>query len=65
MIGRSDVMQEVFRRVRLAAQGDVPVLLTGESGTGKELAARAIHALSGRKDKPFFANQLFGHIRRP
>jgi len=75
MIGRSGVMQEVFRRVRLAAQGDVPVLLTGESGTGKELAARAIHALSGRKDKPFFAincsaipetlieSELFGHVK--
>lgn len=75
MIGRSGVMQEVFRRVRLAAQGDVPVLLTGESGTGKELAARAIHALSARKDKPFFAincsaipetlieSELFGHVK--
>ena len=75
MIGRSSVMQEVFRRVRLAAQGDVPVLLTGESGTGKELAARAIHALSARKDKPFFAincsavpetlfeSELFGHVK--
>ena len=75
MVGRSAAMQEVFRRVRLAAQGDVPVLLTGESGTGKELAARAIHALSARKDKPFFAincsaipdplveSELFGHVK--
>ena len=75
MVGRSAAMQEVFRRVRLAAQGDVPVLLTGESGTGKELAARALHALSARKDKPFFAincsaipeplieSELFGHVK--
>ncbi len=75
LIGKSPVMQEVFRRLRLAAQSDVTVLLTGESGTGKELAARAVHALSARKDKPFFAincsaipetlleSELFGHVK--
>jgi transcriptional regulator with PAS, ATPase and Fis domain len=75
LIGKSPAMQEIFRRLRLAAQSDVTVLLTGESGTGKELAARAIHALSARKDKPFFAincaaipetlleSELFGHAK--
>ncbi len=75
LIGKSPAMQEIFRRLRLAAQSDVTVLLTGESGTGKELAARAIHALSARKDKPFFAincsaipetlleSELFGHTK--
>ena len=75
LVGKSAIMQEVFRRLRLAAQSDVSVLLTGESGTGKELAARAIHALSNRKDKPFYAincsaipetlleSDLFGHVK--
>ena len=75
MYGKSPIMQEVFRRLRLAAQGEVTVLLTGESGTGKELAARAIHALSARNDRPFFAincsaipetlleSELFGHVK--
>ncbi len=75
LIGKSPAMQEVFRRLRLAAHSDVTVLLTGESGTGKELAARAIHTLSDRKDKPFFGincsaipetlleSELFGHVK--
>ena len=75
LVGKSQIMQEVFRRLRLAAQSDVTILLTGESGTGKELAARAVHALSSRKDKPFYAincaaipetlleSELFGHVK--
>ncbi len=75
LVGRSAPMQEVYRKLRLAAQSEVTVLLTGESGTGKELAASAIHSLSERKDKPFVAincsaipeslleSELFGHVR--
>jgi transcriptional regulator with PAS, ATPase and Fis domain len=68
-------MQEVFRRLKLAADSDVAVLVTGESGTGKELAAKAIHTQSARRDKPFLAincsaipetlleSELFGHVK--
>jgi PAS domain S-box-containing protein len=74
LIGKSAPMQEIFRRLRLAAQSEVTVLLTGESGTGKELAAQAIHALSARQQRPFLSincgaipetlleSELFGHV---
>lgn len=53
IIGQSKVMQELFRLIRTVASHDISVILKGESGTGKELAARAIHALSSRRNKPF------------
>ena len=75
LVGRSAPMQEVFRRLRLAAQSEVTVFISGESGTGKELAASAIHSVSDRKQKPFIAvncsaipetlleSELFGHVK--
>ncbi len=75
LVGAGKALQEVARRIGLAAESDVTVLLTGESGTGKELAASAIHAASGRADRPFLTincgaipealleSELFGHVR--
>ncbi len=53
LIGQSSIMQEVDVLIRKLARSQAPVLVTGESGTGKELAARRIHALGPRADKPF------------
>ena len=55
LIGRSEPMQQVFRRVQKIAPTKATVLLYGESGTGKELAARALHQLSDRASAPFVA----------
>jgi len=57
-LGTSDVVREVKRTARRAAQFDTTVLLLGETGTGKELLAHAIHAASERADKPFVAVNL-------
>jgi len=48
-------MQKVFSLIHQAAPSNVSILLIGESGTGKELAAREIHNLSVRSDRPFVA----------
>ncbi|MGD9211064.1 MAG: sigma 54-interacting transcriptional regulator [Desulfobacteraceae bacterium] len=75
LIGKSPAIQKVYQRIVKAAETEATVIITGESGTGKELAARAIHELSERKDKPFVAvncgaiaetlleSEFFGHLR--
>jgi two-component system, NtrC family, response regulator HydG len=75
LIGRSRLMQDVFDRIRRAAQTDSIVLILGESGTGKELVAAAIHRESPRASGPYVAvnmaaipahlveSELFGHVR--
>jgi len=73
IIGKSKVMQDVFRIVRKIAPVNATVLIEGESGTGKELVAKSIHFNSPRRDRPFVAvncsalaeslleSELFGH----
>ena len=52
-IHSSPAMTRLVEEVHKIRSSDVTVLVTGESGTGKELVARAIHALSARRDKIF------------
>ncbi|MGA0919826.1 MAG: sigma-54-dependent transcriptional regulator [Gemmatimonadaceae bacterium] len=75
LVGESSAMQRVRGEIARVAATDARVLITGESGTGKELVAAAIHAQSGRRDKPFVRvncaaiprdlveSEMFGHER--
>jgi two-component system, NtrC family, nitrogen regulation response regulator GlnG len=55
LIGHSPAMLQLRQEIRRVANLPVPVLLRGETGTGKELAARALHAASGRRERPYLA----------
>ena len=75
MVGSSDAMQDIFRKIERVAPIDIPVLIQGETGTGKELVARSLHDHSGRKSGPFIVincgaiprelleSEFFGHVR--
>lgn len=75
VVSNSARMRPVFERALAASRSDTPVLIVGETGTGKELLARAIHANSRRRDRPFvpvncaalphdlIESELFGHRR--
>ncbi|APG46897.1 response regulator [Phaeobacter porticola] len=53
LVGRTEVMQTLYRLVARVMNTDIPLLITGESGTGKSLIARSIHDLSDRRTLPF------------
>ena len=53
IVAKSARMQKIIEMVKVVAKSNATVMITGESGTGKELIARAIHAQSYRKSKPF------------
>jgi len=63
LVGRTTVMQALYRLVARVMNTQLPVLITGESGTGKSLIARAVHDFSDRRSLPFVtvvANDLEG-----
>jgi len=73
LIGESKAMREVFSLLERVSPTEVTTLVRGETGTGKELAARSLHELSLRADKPFVVfdcagvtpslieSELYGH----
>lgn len=73
IIGDSQIMQDIFFKIKKIAPTDANILILGENGTGKDLIARAIHDQSLRSNKPFvkvdvgalteslFESELFGH----
>lgn len=75
LVGESAALTNVIGLLRRAASTSFTVMLRGESGTGKELLARALHALSSRRDAPLVAvncaainpslaeSQFFGHVK--
>jgi two-component system, NtrC family, response regulator AtoC len=75
LVGRSAPMRRLYDAIRQVAPLGGPVVVSGESGVGKELVARAVHAESPRRDKPFvplncaamppelMESELFGHAR--
>ncbi|MBU0751931.1 MAG: sigma-54 dependent transcriptional regulator [Gammaproteobacteria bacterium] len=75
LIGDSAPMQKLRLQLRQFANAPFPVLIEGESGSGKELVANALHRLSDRAGRPYFALNcaaiapslveptLFGHAK--
>ncbi|KAB3085285.1 AAA domain-containing protein, partial [Escherichia coli] len=75
LVGECRVMRQLKRLISRIASSPSSVMVVGESGTGKEVVARAIHKLSGRRNKPFIAincaaipeqlleSELFGYVK--
>jgi len=75
IVGTSQALRRMLKRVEAVAETPANVLVEGESGVGKELVARAIHARSSRADGPLvkvncasipkelFESEFFGHVK--
>ena len=75
IVGTSQALRRMLKRIEAVAETPANVLLQGESGVGKELVAREIHARSPRSDGPLvkvncasipkelFESEFFGHVK--
>lgn len=75
LIAESPAMRGVVELITRIGPSDANILITGENGTGKGVVARALHAMSSRRDKPLvivnmgglsegvFESELFGHVK--
>jgi DNA-binding NtrC family response regulator len=75
ILGKSAAIRDVWKQIGAVSTTRAPVLIAGESGTGKELVAKAIHASSADRKRPFVAvncsalapgvleSELFGHVK--
>ena len=75
IVGTSQALRSMLKRIEAVADTPASVLVQGESGVGKELVAREIHARSQRAEKPLvkvncasipkelFESEFFGHVR--
>jgi len=62
MIGRSNIMQPIYRAISRFASGNLPVLITGAVGTGKDVVAKLLHDGGPRKDRPFLRLSDFTNL---
>jgi len=75
IVGKSEALRRMMKRVEAVAETPANVLIQGESGVGKELVAHAIHVHSSRRDGPLvkvncasipkelFESEFFGHVK--
>ena len=74
MVGKSEAMRKVYELVLKAAETESNIIIYGETGSGKDVAARAIHALSGRRGpyvpvncgaipESLMESEFFGHTK--
>ncbi|MBC8375532.1 MAG: sigma-54-dependent Fis family transcriptional regulator [FCB group bacterium] len=73
LIGQSEIMRDLFEKVKIVAESEHTVLIQGASGTGKEKIANAVQSLSQRRENPYvkincsalsetlFETEMFGH----